>query len=331
MSLYRNIFKKALHASWNNKYLWFFGIFATLLGSSGGSEVVLRSSSGDAGNDFISGFYQYKEAGVFKLQTIENFFNLFRTDFVSMISLLFLFLLSFALVLFFVWLAVVSQAAIIDGAAESFSKKKNKKTIKDGVTVGNDKFWPVLGLNIIIKVVMLLVLMVVSQMFILAIVFSSSWLTVLLSVVLFVVFFLFSIFFAMVMKYAIAFVVIKNKKIIDSIKEGWQLFVSNWLVSVEMAISLFFIVILAGIAISLSVLVLIIPFIFLGIVFFELFSFFGLWFVAITGFLILLALIIWAGSFLTVFTTSAWTGLFIELINKRGISKIIRLTERFQK
>lgn len=331
MSLYRNIFKKAFELSWKNKYLWFFGVFAALLGNNGGSEIILRSSSGDTGSNFVDWFYKYKETGVFSWHTVVNFFNLLKTDFSATISFVFLSLFTLVLIGFFIWLAIVSQSAIVDGAATYFSKNKNKKNIKDGIEIGNKKFWPVLTLNIIAKVTTLLVLVIVSQLLILSVVFTSSKLAILISIALFVFFFLFSIFFGLVMKYAIAFVVIKNKKVIESIQEGWHLFVNNWLVSIEMAISLFFITLFAGILIILAISILAIPFVFLAIIFLQLFSFFGLWLIIILGFFTFLFFIIFSGAFLTVFVTSSWTGLFMELINNKGVSKIMRLAEKFQK
>jgi len=46
------------------------------------------------------------------------------------------------------------------------------------------------------------------------------------------------------MKYAIAYVVINKRQVSQAINQGWQLFKENWLVSLEMALILFFINIL---------------------------------------------------------------------------------------
>jgi hypothetical protein len=41
MSLYRSILKRAWEISWKFKYLWFFGLFAALLGNGGEFEIIL--------------------------------------------------------------------------------------------------------------------------------------------------------------------------------------------------------------------------------------------------------------------------------------------------
>ncbi len=35
MTLYRDILGQSLKSAWHNKYLWFFGLFAALLGNAG--------------------------------------------------------------------------------------------------------------------------------------------------------------------------------------------------------------------------------------------------------------------------------------------------------
>ena len=49
MSLYRKILKQALVLSWQNKYLWFFGLFATLFIDNSGFEFLLQLSGGGGG------------------------------------------------------------------------------------------------------------------------------------------------------------------------------------------------------------------------------------------------------------------------------------------
>ena len=71
------------------------------------------------------------------------------------------------------------------------------------------------------------------------------------------------------MKYAIAYVVIKGSGFVEAVKLGWQLFVKNWLVSLEMAFILFFINFAVGFGLLLLFLISAGPFLFLALVFYA--------------------------------------------------------------
>ena len=44
MSFYRNILKQAWKITWRNKYLWWLGIFAALLGNGGEFEILFNNA-----------------------------------------------------------------------------------------------------------------------------------------------------------------------------------------------------------------------------------------------------------------------------------------------
>ena len=46
MFLYRDVLSQAWKNTWQNKYLWFFGLFAALLGGWGDLEIVFRGLNG---------------------------------------------------------------------------------------------------------------------------------------------------------------------------------------------------------------------------------------------------------------------------------------------
>jgi hypothetical protein len=120
--------------------------------------------------------------------------------------------------------------------------------------------------------------------------------------------------------------VIENKKFFPALQQGWQLFVNNWLISIEVAIILFFINVL--VLILLSIISFVGFFLFFGLALstvFVLSSGFLFWLVLIIGFLLLLAIMILGGSLLNVFQISSWTDLFVQLREGGASSKIERV------
>jgi hypothetical protein len=144
-------------------------------------------------------------------------------------------------------------------------------------------------------------------------------------VIAFIIFIPVALALSFIAKYAIAYIVIKGHGFMEAVKAGWQLFIKNWLVSVEMAFILFFINFFVGLLLVLTILTLTIPLLFLALAAYKLTSLAGLWIVAVLALTMLLAIIILGGAMLATFQISSWTGLFIELTGKGGISKIIRL------
>jgi hypothetical protein len=327
MFQYRNILKQALSITWRNKYLWFFGLFATLLGGGGEYEIISRGFSGDTAQTLFPNFNRLAETGIFHWQTFSNFATIFKTNPGSAIVLFLIAIIIIALSLFLIWLMVISQTALVSNSAKIINGAKNSLGIRDGVRSGIKHFWPVFGLNIIIKTIIYLAFALIG----LPIILSKSPLVNYLYIILFIILIPLAIIFSFVVKYAIAFVIIKKDNFINSIREGWKLFTKNWLVSVEMAFILFFISFFAGLIIILSILILIVPFLFLAIILYELTSVIGFWLIIITGLIALFCIIILGGAALTTFQISAWTNLFLKLTNQGGASKIIRIAENWKK
>ena len=331
MSFYRNILKQALSITWRYKYLWFFGLFATLI-SGGEYEVITRGLTGDTTQNLFPNLSRLAETGIFSRNGLANIGQLFRNDpFTAIISTL-VSLIILALVIFLIWLIIVSQTALVNNSAEIISNKKELPSgVKRGVAAGVKYFWPILGLNIIIKAIICLAFLLIS----LPIIFWATKISppaiAALYIILFLIFVPLTIVLSFVIKYAICYVVIKGSNFINAVKEGWQLFTKNWLISVEMAFILFFINFLVGLGIILAILILIVPFLFLSLIFYKAISFIGFWLMIIIGLVVLLAIIIGGGAALTTFQTVSWTGLFIELISRGGTSKIERIVEKWKK
>lgn len=319
MSLYRKIFKEALHATWKNKYLWFFGLFAALFGANGDYEIISRFLTGDSS---VFGWRAIQETNVLTVQTFNTVSDFMTEDPLSFILTMFVALFVLVLIIFLVWLATVSQAALVTSAASISSGKESG--FKAGVEAGGRNFWPVFALNIFNKALISVIFLIVGLPLALSAGRSLAAYNF-FYLLIFVVFVPLAIIASFIVKYAIAYKVIKGRTIIDSLKKSWQLFIENWLVSVEMAFILFFLNFFYGLAVLLLMLVLAVPFLFLALAFYYLTSFVGFWLVATFALVLFFLLIAAAGSFIAAFQIYSWTSLFVELTGRGATAKIVRL------
>ncbi|MCK5062134.1 hypothetical protein KAR28_06340 [Candidatus Parcubacteria bacterium] len=322
MTLYRDILGQSLKSAWRNKYLWFFGLFAALLGNAGEFELLFRGFNGKTGT-FFPGLERLGETGIFSLQIFKSLAQLSRQDPFSLFLALGVLLLIVLVSLFLLWMSVTSQVALVHSAGKIRANKNHN--FKESLNVGIKKFWPVFGLNIIFKIAVYALFIILSLPIISSLGKVDFALSSSLYIVSFVLFIPVSMIFSFIIKYAIAFVVIKEAGFLQAIKQGWKLFVKNWLVSLEMAFLLFFINFLVGAALILVFLIVSIPFFFMALVFAKLSFLFNFWAMVMIATMIYIIFIVLTGSFLSAFQVTSWTGLFIELVSRGGVSKLVRV------
>ncbi len=325
MLSYRAILKQAWRISWKNRFLWFFGFFASIISFTAEFKVIAQAFNQESGIKSLNNLQMFLSTGVFSKDAWANILGLFKTDPKSIIFLLVVLLIVLGLIAFFAWLSTSSQVGIIDAINRIIKGKKEKLNIKIGLKKGTKKFWPVFFMNLLISIIINVIYLLISFLLILVIIKNQSLSTVLYGVI-FLVFIPISLFLSFMIKYAIAYIVIENKPFFQAIKHGWRLFVQNWLISIEMTIVLFFINIIAILLISIIS--------FIG--FFLLFglalssmlilsSGFLFWLILALGALFLLIVMILGGALLNTFQIASWTDLFIQLRNKGGESKLERM------
>lgn len=322
MSLYRKIFKQALSLTWSNKYLWFFGLFATLVG--GGEYEIINNSMG-GGQNTVLGIKEFLNTNIFSsntLVTLKNFISENPLSFTTSLVVLIIFL---ALLLFILWLTIISQTALVNNSANAIAGKKHN--FKDGLECGIKNFWPVLGYNLISKIIIYGVFMLISLPVIFSAGVSGTVGVNLFYLISFIIFTPVIISLSFIIKYAIAYKVLKNESFIKAIKKGWTLFFANWLISLEMAVVIFLASFVVGLAVILLLLILAVPFAFLALVLNYLTSFVGFWLIVVLAMIIFIAIIVLSGSLLTTFQISVWTGLFVELSGAGATSKLIRIAD----
>ena len=324
MFSYRTLLKQAWMVTWKHKYLWFFGLFASLVAGSGSWEYQIITQN--LGQSPIDGSY-LRLGNILAIgDVVKNFFlgliSLFQQDFWIILNTFTVILVSAVFLLFFLWMAVTSQAALIDSLKKIIiSKKKPEQlSIHRGLTDGCRHFWPVLGLNIFVKILIYFIVFIIGLP-LLFMVISNTGILFAVYIIVFVIFIPVAMGLSLLVKYAVAYQVIENKSIVSSLEHGARLFRNNWLVSLEMAVILFlFNFAFSGVALIILSLLLL-PLFLIGMIF-------NLFWLTIFSLFLAIAVVIIFGSVLTTFQTAAWTNLFLHLKEKGGLAKLERLFSR---
>ncbi|MBU2235932.1 hypothetical protein KKA01_02650, partial [Patescibacteria group bacterium] len=156
---------------------------------------------------------------------------------------------------------------------------------------------------------------------------SLGW-NIAFSVISFIILVPISIIISFVIKYASAFVVHKGQGVGAALRNGWKLFIKNWLISIEMA----FVVLLINFSLGLGLIIFLgivaIPFVLLGIIFYLVGTSVGVYVLGVVATVVLIAAAFIVGAFIAAFQFVAWTLLYRRLLGDKDTSKIIRLFKR---
>lgn len=326
MTLYRSIFKQAFVAAWQHKYLWFFGLFATLLASNFELELVNRFLNRES---TLFAWQRWTDTGIFTMQAWRNLGELARVDSASFISLIIFVLILLALLIALIWISIVSQVALVSNTNKAIgsgrsSVAERRHDTSIGFQEGRRYFWPALAINTIVRIIVY----ALAALTLLPALFRSA--PGLIDNIVFLLFFVFflsiALSLALIAKYALAALIITRQPLGEAIRSGWQLYWSNWLLSLEMAFILFGMSLLASLVIIIAVLVVAIPF---ALLYMLALAFTTLWvYVAciILGVIVSFALVIIGGSIITVVQTTAWVALYNQLTGKVPLSSKLERT-----
>jgi len=324
MFSYRALLRQAWKIAWNHKYLWFFGLFASLTIAGGSTEYQVLHQN--LQSNLIDGTYNYL-AGLLALSDLlKNFWlgfiGLFQQNILVIINVLSLILITLALLFVFIWLAVCSQGALVADVKKIISAKKKPEnlSIRDGLTTGCRRFWPLLGLNVLIKILINFTFFIISLP-LLFLVIKDMYILVAIYTLLFVIFLPVAVSLSLIFKYAIVATVLEKKTAVVSLEQGWKLFKKSWLISLEMAIILFLITFFIGIGTLIILSFIVFPLFLIGVIYQA------LW-LSVIMLIIALAVIILVGSFLTTFQTASWTELYLVLKENGGLAKLERIFRR---
>lgn len=234
MYTYRQIFKQAFKVALQRPSLWFFGFFAALLGVAAEIELLIGGSNLGIEGVFISLFTGLAEGGFFTAAGLQGLVQTLFSNPITLFLLVFIFLTIIGLTVVLIWLAVVSQSAII---GQTINISRNQESAwRQNFDLGLMKFWPVLGLNALMRISIWILFGIIGVLSIFTFPGSAA-----IYIIGFDIFLVLVLIISFMTKYSICAAVLQNKTIIDSIRSAWEIFKKNWLLSLEVAIILFFI------------------------------------------------------------------------------------------
>lgn len=304
-----NIVQMLLH----NKYLWFFGLFAAFLAS----DIVYQTD----GDNFVNGWQRLQSTGIFDFSIFSKASEVAAADPTSFVVRLVLLIAVAVFSLFFLWLAIVSQGALIRSVA---SLKNGKSTdFADGLRAGKKHFWTVLSFRIMEKFVTIALASIVLYFAAILLDTSPSTVLDLLYALVTMIVLAGVIFLALSIRYAISYQVIKDMRFMDSLRSGIWLMKSNLIVSLEAGFIVFVISFILGFLILMVLAAVAIPFIFLLFVFSKLSFDLGMLFLLIAGIFVVFLLIVVTGGMLGAFTEAYWTLVFLKIAKDNPKSYII--------
>ena len=323
-TLYRDVLKNAWLITWRHKFLWIFGFFIAIILGNGGEVEIL--------------FNNYQTI-MDSQDTVSSIKNLYQTGFVNIIisniqylfshqplAGIFIVIIFVALLIALIWLAVTSQAALFSSVSK-FSNKENVN-FAGAYKTGRKFFAPVFAVNILGRLAIWILFIVVGLPLLTLYLLKGNLLGAFLFTILAVVVLLpLMLIISFIIKYAIAYLVIKNYHAWDAIRAGWKLFIKNWLVSVEMTVIIFLVSILAGFVFILVAAVVAIPFVLWAILALFLATASGFTAAISIGIVPVVLTFTILGAIFSTFQQTAWVLLFQRLAEEKAVSKIFRLVE----
>lgn len=308
--LYRQAIRHGWTLAWHHRWLWPLGLFAALLGQMGVMELLANMGAAKSERGLVEWY-----SAIRSLFDIDLWKNLSAADGTAFWAL-WLFVVLAALLFILVFVAVVSQGAIISVAAKRAKQTPHVpvgKAWEVGVLHGWRIFWITLIKRLLVLALGLIMGLVTIELALAPTIGNS---------VLFFIFLLLALFVGLVVSflavYASCYVVVEEYPWWRAIGAAWHLFIEHWLVSLEVAL----------IVLGFNVLIMIVAVLGLYIVFFPALQILfvsaivgsrGLYLLGLIGsFAIFTLFIMWLGSLFTIFTTSVWTFLFTKM-HRHGV------------
>ena len=331
MSIYKKVFTDSLKNVWYNPKYWLFGLFAIFFGGS--IELELFDNFFNQSKNVYVDLTSSSFGGFFNPAVLSKIPAAAMNDFGMFAKMSFLFIAFCIFLAIIVVLEILAQLVIINKVYQS---RKNKQLV-DGLSetytqlikANVDKLWPVISINIVYKAFVFLLFIVVGLPVILTANNPVFWSDV-IYILLFVLILPVAIVGAMILRYATVYIKVKSMTIKTAIVAAWDLFKKNWLLTIEMSLLLFFLTILASLAVVMLILALSIPYYFLslviGLILPQQFA------LLLVGLFIVIAFVVFmiGASMISTFNIAVWTNLFSEIENKPKDGKIAQIVNKFR-
>ncbi|PJE75738.1 hypothetical protein COV04_03170 [Candidatus Uhrbacteria bacterium CG10_big_fil_rev_8_21_14_0_10_48_11] len=324
--VYRTVLQQALKLTKERKALWFWGLFAALLGDAGEYRFLSTAFTSAVSGAEPPSLLTFTAP---PLSVLSGLWQATTTDPFSVFILLLLSAFGAGLVAFFVWLITVSVIGLIRGAAARNWKSQGLVAeLNETVRESKKPFGAVLVTYFFGRTLLWLIVGLVTLFG--TLVFVDFYLGLALFIVAFVVLVPVLFFVSFVVRFAIMAEVLKGKGIIESVEMAIHLVRKNWMVATELALLLVLINFIAGLLLLVFIYVGVLPFLVTASVFWQ--SNIAGWAVllatlSVVGFL---ATVFVFGALLSTFQWAAWTVLFVYLQQRsRALPKIVRFLGRF--
>lgn len=296
---YFALVKKAFQITIKNKYLWLFGFF---VGTSSGSYNYYSGGSGSGNSG--SGNYSYQ-------QFVNDARNFLADNWIwiTVIGLLIL-----AVIIFFLVMRILSQGALI-GSVDKIDNAKNS-SIKDGFKIGRKSFWSVFGIGFLSGITIFIAIIILGVPIMFLFVYKMYVRGVILALIGLVIFIPLTIVVNYMAVYGYRYVVLKNKKAIESLKLAFNLFIKNIWPSIVTSLILMLVGMMVMIATIILIIALGIPFLILGLLAYLAAKWVGAMIVIGLAVVVFFVLMTFLGAAISTFQSSLWTLTFKELIKK---------------
>lgn len=304
-------YRDALRHGWSimieHKVLWILGLFAALLGQMGILEIftkVIVTAKYYTYYPFIAHFPAFAQGFI-------NFLRDWNLPFDRGVWLVWLLVVMLAFGFLFLFVAVVSQGALIHCVAQ-FVHGKFRLASHEAWHAGVDHFGRLLLLQIIKKIVIGLLVLFVGFSTYHFIITPSTIYTTLFAISLLLALFLGSII-SLLVTYAAGYVVVEELHLKDALPAAWRLLKTHSLVSVEVAVIMLLVNMVVAILAMVAIILFRVELAFLAVLSLATNSF-ALWSIGSTfGALFLTGIFVVLGSFITVYSTAGWMYLFMKM------------------
>jgi hypothetical protein len=322
---FRSILREAWSITFKNPWLWVLGFFAALTLNTG----IFQSTVHNIYLLFIDDQPAVvRVANVFKENSLKNYLDISNVSLgISPTNDTLAFALVTGLILFFIYLIIVSEIALIR-SAHRLSLGASPKLSKAYQHSSHD-FWQVLTINILARLSQVTLFVVLSIPLYISLTLENVAAVIVTAILFFLLYIPLSLCLGWTALYAINGSIIENLNFIESLAHGFRLLKNNIWLTVEIGLVL----------ILVKVLTLLVTISIVGILFIPLSvlitSFFALNQTALFSLLLTLATIIVLATFLlinAVFTTyylTCWTLLYDSVSGRSIISKLTRVVHDF--
>lgn len=292
---YINLIKRSFQLAWKYKFLWIFGLFIALVSGGG-----LNFYGFDSGTETNQNYNLNSEFGSF---LGHNFGWILAV-------LIILFLILIAL-----WiLAIFSQGGLI-ACAEKLERGE-KTNLKDGLKIAKEYFWRIFGLNLLIGLILFFSFLILGLPVGLLFYFQLWGRAILLLLLALVIFVPEAILLNLILTYALRGIVLGNKKIMESLRLGYNLVINNFWQTIVIALILIGISLAVTMALMLIVFLIGLPLFALFVIFKTLLGSIFFWILLVLAALILILGVLLIKTILTTFQYNTWTLVYIELNKK---------------